>query len=30
MDLKSPLNWLKIKPTKIAENLNETLKHCLK
>ena len=30
MDLKKPLNWLKNKTTKIEENLNETVQHCLK
>ena len=30
MDLKSPLNWLETKIKKIEENLNETVKHCLK
>ena len=30
MDLKRPLNWLKSKITKIEENLNETVKNCLK
>ena len=30
LNLQRALNWLKNKTTKIKENLNETVKHCLK